>query len=273
MKKRLLSFLFLASLLAAEKSVAGNDNVPMGARASGMANATATLSDVWALSNNVAGLANLEKAQLGTYFSNRFQIKAFNSTALLGALPTERFGTYGVEAYRFGDDLYSETRVGVGVAKKMGFVSLGVKVNGLQTRIQELGSHMALVLEFGGQVELGKQLVLGAHIYNLNQARISDYRDERIPTVMKAGLSYRPFEKLMLNVETEKSIDYDAEFKGGAEYLLAERVALRTGFSTLSRTAHFGAGVKFKSFQFDYALSSSSQLGFSNHLSLSYQFQ
>jgi hypothetical protein len=34
----------------------------------------------------------------------------------------------------------------------------------------------------------------------------------------------------MLNVETEKDLEQDADFKAGLEYQVIEKLALRTGF-------------------------------------------
>ncbi|RYG24213.1 MAG: hypothetical protein EOO01_43605 [Chitinophagaceae bacterium] len=77
----------------------------------------------------------------------------------------------------------------------------------------------------------------------------------------------------MINIETEKGLDHKADFKAGAEYLLEDIVFLRTGFSTLTQSVVGGVGVKFKNFQADYALGNQTALGFSNHLSVAYQFK
>jgi hypothetical protein len=255
---------------AAHRAFAQGD-APLGARANGLGGTAVTLTDMWAISNNVAGLAGADKREIGVFAENRFGIKAFNTGAFAAAWPISKLGTAGLDATRFGDDLYSRTRVGVGLGKKLGFVSLGLKVNMIQTSIQELGSDQAVSVDFGGQVDLMKKLVFGAHIFNINQAKMAEYQDERYPTVMKAGLSYRPFERLMVNLEAEKELDYKAEVKAGIEYFLMEKVAVRTGFNTRTQRANFGAGVYFKSFKLDYALGSSNTLGLSNHLSLSWQ--
>ena len=271
MRKNLVLLLILVSA-PVPYALAGTGNPPIGARAAALSGAAVTLADVWALSNNTAGIAGLKHIQFGAHFENRFGISAFNTAAFVAAIPTEKHGTFGIDAYRFGDELYSNQRVGIGAAHKLGFVSLGLKANVLQTRIEELGSHRAFVLDFGGQADLIKKLVFGAHVYNVTQARMAGFADERIPTVLKAGLSYRPYERLMINAETEKNIDYDADFKAGAEYIIAETVSVRAGFSTLTKSVTGGAGVKFRNFQADYALGNQTALGFSNYLSVSYAF-
>ena len=148
-----------------------------------------------------------------------------------------------------------------------------MKADSWQVQGQGYGSRKTATLAIGGQAEVVPGLYLGAHAYNLNQAKLAEYDDERIPTIMKAGLSYRPYEKLMINVESEKGLDHKADFKAGAEYLLEDIIYLRTGFSSLSRSVTGGVGIKYRNFKADYALGNQSQLGFSNYMSVAYEFK
>ena len=54
---------------------------------------------------------------------------------------------------------------------------------------------------------------------------------------------------------------------------LQEKVALRSGFSTLTNRATFGLGFRARQLFADYAFGSTTLLGQSHHLSLSYIFQ
>jgi hypothetical protein len=269
--KKLLLCLGLA--LNAMAVVAGNDHVPLGARAAALSNASVCLEDVWSLHNNISGIAKLQKPELGAFAENRFSMRAFTTVALTGVMPLGKSGGIGAELYRFGDKLYNEQRLGIGYAHKIGQVSLGLKADLLQLHVEEYGSKRVVAFSFGGQSEVVPGFLVGAHIYNFNQAKLAEFEDERVPTVMKAGISYRPGKKVMLNVETEKDIELDADFKAGLEYQVIEKLALRTGFSTLTQSASFGAGFMARSFQIDYALSSQSRLGFSNHVSVGYKFE
>ncbi|HSI89535.1 MAG TPA: hypothetical protein VK927_00390, partial [Adhaeribacter sp.] len=68
-------------------------------------------------------------------------------------------------------------------------------------------------------------------------------------------------------------IELAANFKAGLEYRVIEKLSLRTGFSTLNQSASFGIGFRAGSFQIDYAATSQSRLGFSNHVSVGYKFE
>jgi hypothetical protein len=243
-----------------------------GARAAGLANTSVTLPDIWALHNNIAGIAALTEPQAGLYASNRFGIRAFTTVDFHSVYPTKKYGNYGLSISRFGDELYSQQHIGIGAAHKLGQFSLGAKADVWQVAVQGYGSKKAVTISVGGQAEIIPNLYFGVHAFNLNQARLSSFEDERLPTILKAGLSYRPYKKLLLATETEKHIDFDADFKAGIEYQIIEMLALRSGFSTLTSQLTFGAGVKARQLQVDYAFASAMLPGNSHHISLAYTF-
>jgi hypothetical protein len=260
---------------------AGNGPGVRGARAAALSNASVTLSDVWAVSNNISGLGQVSQTSVGFYAENRYLSSAFNTVALVAAMPlgtstTEKppsRGVVGFEAQRFGNSLYAEQRVGMGYGYRGGQVSVGGRVDVLQVSIQGLGSRRVLAASLGGQAELiPNRLVFGGYLYNLNQARLAAYEDERVPTVLKAGLSYRPTEKLMLNVEAEKDVEQAADFKAGIEYQLLEALALRAGFASLVEQTTAGVGFKAGRFQIDYAAAWQSTLGLSQHVGVSLEW-
>jgi hypothetical protein len=246
----------------------------MGARAAAFGNASVTLPDVWALNNNVAGIASLKESQVGAYVENRFGVQAFSTVALLAVYPTAKHGHYGISLSRFGDELYSQQHIGAGIAHKLGQFSLGAKADLWQVAVKGYGSRKAVALSVGGQAEVVPGFYFGAYAYNINQAKLAAFDDERLPTIMKAGLGYRPYQKLLLLAETEKHIDFPADFKAGIEYqLLSEKLALRSGFSTQTSKATVGLGFRARHLQVDYAFGSTTLLGISNHLSLAYTFK
>lgn len=115
-------------------------DMPMGARAAALANASVTLPDVWALHNNIAGIANLQQPEAGVYVENRFGIQAFTTVALQAAYPTGKFGSYGISLSRFGDELYSQQTLGFGAAHKLGNFSLGAKADLWQVAVAGYGA-------------------------------------------------------------------------------------------------------------------------------------
>ena len=110
---------------------------------------------------------------------------------------------------------------------------------------------------------------MGFHAYNLTGAKL--FASQHIPTVLRLGLSFTPTKQILLVAEAEKDIELPTLIKAGLEYQIVKNFYLRTGLTSKLNNAHFGFGFQSKQFIFDYALSSHSALGFSNHLSISYQ--
>lgn len=255
-----------------------------GARAAALSNASTTLGgEVWALGNNVAGLGALNAPVAGFYAENRYFSAALNVAALAVAMPVgavtpgatpaqpaqAKNGVVGLEVQRFGGSLYNETRAGLGYGYRFGFISLGARVDMLQVSIEGLGSRRVALGSLGGQMELlPNKLAVGVSLYNLNQARLASYQDERVPTVLKAGLAYRPSTQVLLLAETEKDVERDANFKAGLEYRPVPILATRVGLASLTEQASAGLGLRAKSLELDYAAAYQQALGFSHHLSV-----
>lgn len=264
-----LSFLFL--FIVTRLSASG-DPSPAGARTWGLGNSAVTLADSWSLFNNPAGLSGVKYLHVMAAYDNRYGLTGMQSMST-GLIYPSAYGNFGFNIQRFGDDLYNEHLLGIAYSHKVSRVQLGAKVNYVQIHLDNLGSKGTFSMDFGGIAEITPQLFFGAHVYNLNQAKLADYQDERIPTVMKAGVSYKAFSKLLLALETEKDVDFPAIVKAGIEYEIIKNLHLRTGISSKPFINYFGVGFSPKRLQFDYAVRSHPVLGLSHHLSLALRLE
>ena len=288
------SLLLSALLPVAVARAQGNGPGVRGARAAALGNASVALAgEVWSMGNNVAGLAEIQRPSVGFYAENRYFSSALNVGALTVVLPLGRAsetlgattgtaptpaaarawarnGVVAFEAQRFGGALYNETRLGAGYAYRFGQISLGARADVLQVSIEGLGSRRVVLGTLGGQIEVVPQrLSFGASLYNISQTKLASYQNERVPTVLKAGLAYRPSAQVLLVVETEKDVERDANFKAGLEYRPVPALAARLGLASLTEQASAGIGVLAGAFQLDYAAAFQQALGFSQHLSVS----
>ncbi|MGI4822725.1 MAG: hypothetical protein ACRYFV_16060 [Janthinobacterium lividum] len=288
MKKYLLvlflSFGFTPALLHAQ----GNGPAGHGARAIALGNAATTLTnEVWAIANNAAGLGGITHPTVGIYFENRYLIPSLNVAAVAVALPLGEIepaatslparasrGVLGFEAQRFGGALYSETRVGAAYGYQLGVVSVGGRLDMLQVSFQDLGSRRVMVASLGGQAAiLPQRLSFGMYLYNISQAKLAEYQDERVPTVLRAGLAYHASKQVLLVAEAEKDVEHGAGLKAGLEYLPTPTVAVRLGYTSLSQQTTGGVGVRAGDFQFDYAAGWHSALGLSQYISVNWQWE
>jgi hypothetical protein len=259
---------------------AGGDPLPVGARFAGMGGSGLTLVDLWSLRLNPAGIAALEDPWAGLSYQRHFLSEALAHQALAAAVPLGK-GAIGLAADRFGYELYNETRATLGYAMRFGDgLRAAVQLGYLGTRIGEnYGRTGTVVAEAGMQAKVTDALWIGTHVYNPTRSALLVREegavpiDERIPTVMRAGLTYTFSDKLLMTAEVEKDIDRPERFRTGIEYAPNKMLYLRTGLSTRPVQAHFGAGVRTGRLAVDLAVVARSMLGPTPLLNLNYRFR
>jgi hypothetical protein len=264
---KILQISLLLLLGSSLQTYGQNGSYLQGGRSQGMGHASVTLNDGWSIFNNVGGIAGVDHTQILLGYQHRFGLEFLNTISAAVVSPL-RIGAVGVSAFRFGDDLFNQQKIGLAYGNKFGLASLGVKANYLQYNIDGFGRRGMLMMEIGGVAEITEKIFFGAHITNFTQTKLAEFDDERVPTLLKAGLSYRPIKGLMVNIETEKDVELPATIRAGFEYEIQELVSIRSGFSTFPFNNYFGLGLRPGNFTFDYAFSNSSAIGNIHHLSI-----
>ena len=262
---------------------AGGENYAIGARSAAMGNASVTLSDIWSVHHNQAGLSGLSHPVAGIHYENRYGVKEMSLQAAAFALPLPGDGgnVLGLSMTTFGYSAYRDTKFGLSYGKKLGDkYSVGLQLNYLQTSIGgEYGSSGALAAEAGLQAEIIDDLSIGVHIFNPTRAKILEYvvqeetEVERIPTIMRFGISYEFSDKVTVNLETEKDVYFKPIFKGGLEYHPIDILYLRGGISSDPIYNTFGFGLEMSNFKLDFAASKHQVLGYTSQISLIYNFK
>ena len=270
--KKLSLFLFFFFFILS-KNFAGNENISNGGRSAGMGGASVTLLDLWAVSNNQAGIAGIKTMKLGFYFENRFLIKELSYKSLAFVFPTHS-GVLGINYHYFGYSAYNEQKIGLAYAKSFGKIfSAGLQLDYLKTSLADnYGSKNAFTFELGILAKLSQNVSLGAHIFNPVNAKFNDYNNEKIPSVFKLGINYTLSEKLIIAIESEKNIQYDPSFKAGFEYKLIKFVYLRLGISNNPTISTFGFGIDYHQFTLDFSSYIHQYLGYSPQFSFIYNF-
>lgn len=253
---------------------AGHENFNLGGRQAGMGFTGVSYSDIWSSTHNQAGLAYLEKPTIGLFYENRFTIKELGLKAGAFALPTKS-GVFAIDLMQFGYSKYNESKVGIAFAKQLSKrFSMGIQIDYLNTYFsEEYGNKGTAIAELGFLSQPLDHLYIGAHIYNISRSKIASYNDERVPTILTAGISYYFSEKVLCSVEAEKDLDYKALFKVGMEYRFLENLFLRAGVTSNPNQMCFGIGYSFKRIKADVSFSTHQVLGISPHVGFIYEFK
>ncbi len=262
----------LAALISISLTVKANGqsvNTQMGARQMAMAGASATLSDTWAIFNNVAGLAQ-QKSACGFAYDANPQLTGANRMAAHLQVPVGSFAS-GIGFFRFGDALYNEQMISIGIANRIGITSLGAKVNYHQYRADGFGVLSAISIDMGGITQLTPTLRVAAYIANLTQASLNSGSGERLPTRMVLGVGFQFSKKVTATTEVEKDPDYQLTWRTGFEMDVYKNLFFRTGYQLQPNAFYFGLGGKRKRLSIDYALRYHLLLGASHQASATFQ--
>lgn len=269
-RKKLFTIILLLSF---SKLLFGQNGSEIhGAGSMAIGDASIAIDNTWSIFNNPAGLYSTESSTLLFTHQRKYGIGAL-STSGVAFLQPFKTGAFGVGVSRFGDHLYNEQKLKLSFGNKMGMVALGGSINYYQVNIEGYGNRRVAYFDFGGIVNFSEELVFGAFISNINQGRISRTENERIPTIMKTGISYRPVPAFMINMEIEKDLDFPEVFKAGIDYNFYKQFSLRMGFKSEPFSAAFGLGMDSKRIGTDYAFGHDPILGAIHELSVEYRLK
>jgi hypothetical protein len=245
-----------------------------GAKQIAMSNSDVALSDdVFSLFNNPAGLAQLNWRELGLYYSPA--PFGFNELANGYIAYTEPlgFGSAGIGAMTYGFELYRESRLLLSFSTLyMNKFFAGVSFNYHIVSIQGYGSKSVIYLNAGSLGYLTDELRIGFFIQNINQASFTS-KEDQIPILLNAGVSYNIYYNLSLNFAVEKDIRYNASVKSGINFDLIDNLSLRIGFANEPAEFSFGIGIHYSYFNFDYAVFSHPDLGLTHQAGITISFE
>jgi hypothetical protein len=271
--RKLLSVAFCAIFIAVFQlpAIAGNENQPVGARSAGLANASLTLTDVWSVHHNQAGLGSIRKISAGVYYESRFLMPELGLSAGALAIPIGK-GTFGLSFRSFGYQAYKENKIGLAYGRAFGdFLSIGMQLNFQSAVFSEFyGSSSTFTAEIGAIYKAGKKVTLAAHLFNPNQSRIAEFDDERIPSVIRFGARYLFSKQVFVVAEVENALYQKPVLRGGLEYRPIDILYVRAGISGNPMNSNFGFGLQMKKFQLDFAGAFHQVLGFTPKISLTF---
>lgn len=265
--------IFCFILLLSNFAIAAGDHTVIGGRAAALGYTSITQSDEWSVFNNQAGLAWCKTYSAGIYFENRFLLKDLSLKALGVTIPAGK-GAFGISLRQFGFSLYSEMNAGIAYGMRLTKrFSTGIQVDYLRLHIADgFKDNSVFSCEIGLQYHATDHFWIGLHVANPVPVKLSAVTNERLPALMRFGVSWRITAGLQSDLEVEKDLVHKPVLKAGFEYRPAKSCVIRMGLLTNPATFTFGFGLESGHFTFDLASSYHFVLGYSPQASLTYFF-
>jgi hypothetical protein len=262
--KYLFGIIFLISVKASAQ-------INMGARFNAMASSGVSLSDVWSIHHNQAGLAAVKRFSVAVAYEKPFSGYDLKSHSTAIVLPVQN-NVFGLSVQQYGNLTYIYQSVGLSYAKNFGnqlFAAMAFNYHSL--KIDNYGNTHTYSVAAGLQYKINKNLTIGAH---LSSPGFRDFdKDLELPvlTRIQLGASYHFSEKFLLAMSADKSFRGHLDVRTGVEYRIIEMLSLRGGLSANAFRQYAGFGVNYKKLNMDLSVSSQPIVGYSPQISLSYE--
>ena len=266
------SYLF-SVLLIPLSLFSSNGDGPIGPRSAALGHASSCVYDVWSTRNNQGRLGFVRQNEVGAFYENRFFVKELTQSGFAAAIPVKK-GTFGICYSSLGYKLYRESQATLSYGMKLSEnISAGIALDYLNTKIADIyGQANAFTGSVGLTAKILPQVVISTHIYNPFRAKITNYNNEKVPTIFKFGAQYIFSTKVFLVAEAEKTSMQKINIKGGIEYKPSSLIYIRAGGSSFPTQAAFGIGVDYNGLKIDVSSSYHSILGLSPQIGLRYAF-
>lgn len=272
MKRFLISGFFI--LFSFTPAYAWNLLQPSGGRTTSLGNCSVALNDFWSCHNNPAGFASIKDISIGFAYQNKFMLKelGYKNAGLLLPLNT---GVIAVSFSQFGYNIYNENIIGLGFARNFGDkLKIGLKLDYLFFNFSgKYEDRFVPTFELGMQYNINKSLCLGAYVFNPVGVKTKSLNKDKIPIVMRLGISYYINKEFMLTSEIEENFEYDFSYRFGLEYELYKNLFVRSGFQLNPELLTFGLGYHYERFIFDICAQMNQILGASLNCSFIFKIK
>lgn len=266
--KKFSVILFLIISFYFSKSFASFELKGYGARSRAMGQAYVGLANTPdALFLNCSGTSQIFSPSFSFFITRPFGLKELTYFSFAGVLPTS-IGNLATAISEFGNEIYQEQSIVLNYSRLLNeTISLGLNLHYMKLHIKGYGSDFSLGLDFGFLVKLNSKLNWGFFTTNINRAGLGQSND-KLPQTFVTGVSFIPLDNLTINFDLYEELSFPLELRGGVEYVIFDKLALRSGFITETGEFCFGLGFISNKFSCDYAVNTHPDLGLTHQFSL-----
>lgn len=169
----------------------------------------------------------------------------------------------------FGFSLYRENVITVSAAPAIANdIVLGAGINVYHVSIERYGTELNIGIDIGMIAVLSENISIGASLQNLNRPKIGN-EENSIPQTILSGISFSPLSNASIDIDVMKDIHYPLSYRIGLEFSPLEKCTVRGGFHEDDSRLFGGIGFSISIFQFDYGISTHTELGLTHSIGIS----
>jgi hypothetical protein len=244
---------------------------PAGAGEAGMGYVCIMNSGFWTSFHNQASLAFNNSLSFGINYENRFMIKELGMRSAALAIPAGK-ASLGAVYSGFGYIDYKRYMTGLACGMKLSEkVSAGVQIDYFSERTSgEFTNIQTVTFETGMIILPEDKIRIGIHLFNPLPGSI---RKSYMPSNLRIGAGLDISRILFAGIEAEMSTQDNLKLSGGFEYKAADRLWLRSGYSTTNSSFSFGMGYLVKFAKVDMAFVTHEKLGVTSSISIIFKIK
>jgi len=272
--KLLPTFALIVLLVFAASESMAQDVFWSGSRFQALSNASVGMSDCWSVFGNQAGLARINRFEVGGSFQNRFLVNELSTRSALLVLPIQS-SVFAFSLSQFGQIPFRQEKYGFAYARQLSpKLNFGVQFNRYGLFLSEENRSVnSFGAELGVQYLVTESLVLGFHVTNPYRTGVElSSGTFRYSSRIKVGTFYSLSDLFSLTTELENDFDDHFILKSGIEYNIFNKLIVRMGFSGKPYQFSSGIGFQVKKLTLDLATTYNQYLGNSPSVSFQYQF-
>jgi hypothetical protein len=213
-----------------------------GARSAGMGETGSLIQpDAFDPCANPASLASLPCLVAGTFYASLFSMKELGHGGAAAGIRIPS-GGLGIGCTSFGNDLYRETLIFLGMGRVIGpSLHAGLSLTAGNLEISRTRSRHVVSLNAGFFCDLKSCFSMGVSVRNWFQAGIGQ-SCEPVPRSMSLQFECLPVTGIRFNLELVKDVRFTPELRGGLEVIPLTGLSLACGFIHEPQSLTAGAG-------------------------------
>ncbi len=250
------------------------ERVAAGAREAALSQTVIALAGPFSVFYNQAFLTESKSPSLGISYRQPYFIHGYSESALSLVYPMQT-AVFAVGVTQTSIATYKESTIGISIAKELTRkLSAGLLFNYFSLNFPEVSRHKGSFQVDGGiRYKHSDRLALGFHLRNIVRTTVETFQyNISFPLVIRGGASYLLTERILLAGEIVVEQHIGTEIHGGTEYLLRDNFRVRGGISTNPFQHTVGFGYVWNFCQLDFALVHHEILGYSPLFSVNFNF-
>ncbi len=251
------------------------ENINPGCESVGLGRVYTTLSNIWSVNGNIAGISTIDNISISSAYTHKFMLPQLSTRALAMAIPNPIF-VFAASYQRFGFKSYNENMLTAAFARKFGNrFSVGLSFHTIMINLKssnELRTQYMYNMSCGMMWNINSKLNFGTSLTHLIPYKTSNNVEHYFDPALAIGISYQMVEAVKCFLEMKNTYYGKNTISIGSEVTLSKfmqfQLGTHLGGGLNSNLFSFGLSACYNQLNINFAFEKHPYLGFSPFVEL-----